>query len=74
MEKVGRMRDAWIALATGSGAVGLGDKQAVAREEGEGAFAPLGLLTPHPVLLGVVWSGRGVPAAGLSFLCCERGK
>lgn len=36
-KKVGRMRGARISLATGSEAVGLGDKQAVAREKGEGS-------------------------------------
>lgn len=48
------MRDARSSLAAGSEAVGLGDKQAVARKKREGEFAPQGLLIPHLFLLGVV--------------------
>lgn len=53
-EKVGRMRDTRSSLATRSEAVGLGDKQAVARKKRDGEFAPQGLLIPHLFLLGVV--------------------
>lgn len=70
-EKVERMRSAWISLATRSGAVGLGGKQAVVRAEG--GSLPGGFSRPLSPL-DVVWSGRGVPAAGSSLLPRKRGQ
>lgn len=65
------MRSARVSLASRSGAVGLGGKQAVARDEG--GSLPRGSSRPL-IPLDVVWSGRGGPAAGSSLLSCERGQ
>lgn len=67
------MRSTWLSLATRSGALGLGDKQAVARSRGRGRSLCRDISRPL-IALGVVWSGRGVPAAGLSLLHCGREK
>lgn len=67
------MRNVWISLALASGALVLGDKQAAARSRGRGRSLCRDISRPV-IALGVVWSGRGVPAAGLSLLHCGREK
>lgn len=67
------MRSSRISLATQRGAVRLGDKQAVAREEGRGHLFRRDFSRPL-ISLGVVRFGRGVVAAGWSLLLGERGK